>query len=442
MANSPKTVLLATNNVHKAAEIADALAFTGWRFVTLREAGIVSDPEETGTTFAANARIKALAAHAASGMASLADDSGLVVDALGGAPGVLSARYAGEHGNDADNNALVLANLDGVPFEERAARFVCSLAFVDEDGTELAAEGKVEGRIGFEERGENGFGYDPLFWPEEYRWECTFAEVPMGEKAKISHRGRALREMAAKISARESAHAAAVSAAKPRIGLPLRSDVDDVGRCYEYLFDSIRRPLQRAGALIVPIAPPQDIDYWTCSNADWPALTDVQKADIERCLDMVDGLFIPGGYKFCEYDRYLLERAIARDLPVLGVCLGLQVVSCHGEDDVSFAQVPDEARHCNRTDKYAHRVRIAEDSLLFRIIGATDIPVNSWHKRCVSENATYRTVAWSDDGVIEALELPGARFNIGVQWHPEALYGTDEPATRLIDAFLAAASRS
>ena len=430
-----KTVLIASNNAHKVAEISDALAFTGWRFVSLREAGVVSDPEETGTTFAENARIKALAAHGASGgMACLADDSGLAVDALGGAPGIFSARYAGEHGHDGDNNALVLKNLGELPFEERTARFVCALAFVDEDGGELSALGMVEGRIGFEERGENGFGYDPLFWPEEYRWNCTFAEVPMGEKAKISHRGRALRDLAVKISARESAK-------KPRIGVPLRSDVDDVGRCYEYLFDSIRRPLQRAGAFIVPIAPPQDIDYWTTKNADWPELTGVEKADIERSLDMVDGIFIPGGYKFCEYDRYLLERAIARDLPVLGVCMGMQIMSCRGKDEVSFEPVPDEAVHCNRSDKYAHTVRVAPDSKLRLIAGEAEFPVNSWHKRRVSAHGTYRPVAWSEDGVIEAMELPTATFNIGVQWHPEALYGIDGPATRLIDAFLDAASR-
>ena len=196
-----KTVLLATNNQHKAAEIADALSFTGWHFITLREAGIVSDPEETGTTFAENARIKAKAAHDASGMASLADDSGLAVDALGGAPGVFSARYAGMHGNDTDNNALVLENLADLPFEERTAQFICALSFVDEDGSELAAEGRVEGRIGFAPQGDAGFGYDPLFWPEAYGWKCTFAEVPMAEKAKISHRGCALRDMAAQIAA-------------------------------------------------------------------------------------------------------------------------------------------------------------------------------------------------------------------------------------------------
>ncbi len=193
-----KTVLIATNNAHKVAEISDALAFTGWHFVSLREAGVVSDPEETGITFTENARIKALAAHTASGgMATIADDSGLQVDALYGAPGILSARYAGGHGDsaDADNNALLLHNLEGVPFEKRTARFVCALVFVDEDGKEYFAQGSVEGRIGFEERGLDGFGYDPLFWPEEYEWKCTFAEVPMAEKAKISHRGRALRAL-------------------------------------------------------------------------------------------------------------------------------------------------------------------------------------------------------------------------------------------------------
>ena len=163
-----------------------------------------SDPEETGITFAENARIKALAAHEASGgMPTLADDSGLEVDALGGAPGVLSARYAGTHGNDADNNALVLANLGDLAFEERSARFVCALSFVDADGSELSARGTVEGRIGFAPRGEAGFGYDPLFFPEEYGFSCTFAEVPMSTKAMISHRGRALRDLAARIAERE-----------------------------------------------------------------------------------------------------------------------------------------------------------------------------------------------------------------------------------------------
>ena len=148
---------------------------------------------------------------------------------------------------------------------------------MDEDGSELSALGKVEGRIGFEERGEAGFGYDPLFWPEEYHWACTFAEVPMAEKAKISHRGRALRDLAAQIAARSGQGGTAkASGRKPRIGIPLRSGMDSEGRGYGYLLDSIRRPLQRAGAMLVPIPGVQDIDYWPTQNSEWPALTEEQ----------------------------------------------------------------------------------------------------------------------------------------------------------------------
>ena len=173
-----KTVLIATNNAHKAEEIASALAFEDWEFRTLRELGIRSDPAEDADSFEGNARIKALAAHEASGgMAALADDSGLQVDALGGAPGVYSARYAGEDATDAQNNAKLLAALADVPDEKRTARFVSTLVFVDEDGAETVAHGTVEGRVGHEGRGSEGFGYDPLFFPDVFGGERTLAEV-------------------------------------------------------------------------------------------------------------------------------------------------------------------------------------------------------------------------------------------------------------------------
>ena len=152
-----KTVVIASNNAHKAEEIASALDFEGWEFRTLRELGIQSDPAEDADTFEGNARIKARAAHEASGgMAALADDSGLQVDALGGEPGVYSARYAGEDATDAQNNAKLLAALDAVPDDRRTARFVSTLVFVDEDGAETVAHGTVEGKLGREERGSGG----------------------------------------------------------------------------------------------------------------------------------------------------------------------------------------------------------------------------------------------------------------------------------------------
>ncbi|MBC2890666.1 RdgB/HAM1 family non-canonical purine NTP pyrophosphatase [Gordonibacter massiliensis (ex Traore et al. 2017)] len=195
-----KTVVLATNNAHKVSEIATALDFPGWEFRTLRELGIESDPAEDADTFEGNARIKARAAHEASGgLAALADDSGLEVDALDGAPGVHSARYAGEPCDDAANNAKLLEALADVPDAERTARFVSTLVFVDEDGSETVARGTIEGRVGRKGRGSEGFGYDPLFLPEVFGGDRTLAEVSQDEKNAVSHRGNALRQLRAKL---------------------------------------------------------------------------------------------------------------------------------------------------------------------------------------------------------------------------------------------------
>ena len=196
-----KTVLIASNNAHKATEIAEALDFPGWEFKTLAQAGVASDPAEDADTFLGNARIKARAAQAASGgMAVLADDSGLEVDALDGAPGVYSARYAGEPTDDAANNAKLLDELSAVADADRTARFVCQLVYLDEQGGEVDARGTVEGRIGHEERGEYGFGYDPLFLAEVFGFTRSLAEALPEEKNAVSHRGNALRELCAKLA--------------------------------------------------------------------------------------------------------------------------------------------------------------------------------------------------------------------------------------------------
>lgn len=197
-----KKVVIASNNAHKVSEIKAALNFEGWEFYTLKELGIVSEPEETETTFEGNARIKAVAAHEAAGCAALADDSGLAVDYLDGVPGVYSSRYAGVDGDDAANNTKLFDALNDVPDEKRTARFVCTLVFIDEDGTEVTARGTIEGRIGHELKGSEGFGYDPLFLPDEFKGEKTLAEVSQAEKNTISHRGNALRNLKEKIAAR------------------------------------------------------------------------------------------------------------------------------------------------------------------------------------------------------------------------------------------------
>lgn len=195
-----KRVIIATNNAHKVTEIADVFSGLGWECVSLKDAGLVSDPEETGTTLIENARIKARAAHELAGCAVLADDSGLLVDALDGAPGVYSSRYAGEDGNDQKNNELLLKNLKSVAAKDRTAHFSCVLVYIDEEGNETVAEGRVEGLIAFEPKGTEGFGYDPLFLSDDFGNEKTFAELGLVEKQKVSHRARALRALADKLS--------------------------------------------------------------------------------------------------------------------------------------------------------------------------------------------------------------------------------------------------
>jgi XTP/dITP diphosphohydrolase len=189
-----KIVVVATGNQGKMAEIRVALPFPHWRFVSAAELRDWPEPDETGETFEQNARIKALAARERFAMASLADDSGLEVDALGGEPGVRSSRYAGECATDAENNGRLLLALRDVPESERTARFRCVMVFIDEDGSEVIATGTCEGRIAREPRGENGFGYDPLFQPDATPGR-RMAELDTAEKNLISHRGVALRNL-------------------------------------------------------------------------------------------------------------------------------------------------------------------------------------------------------------------------------------------------------
>lgn len=189
------TVVVASNNRKKLVEIADALPFEHWRFVAAGEMdGDWPSPEEDGDTFRDNALIKARAAHARFGIAALADDSGLEVDALGGEPGVRSSRYSGENATDAENNALLMSELEAVPDDLRTARFRCCIAFIDADGSETVVDGACEGRIAHVPRGEHGFGYDPLFLPDATPGR-SMAELTLSEKSALSHRGAALRAL-------------------------------------------------------------------------------------------------------------------------------------------------------------------------------------------------------------------------------------------------------
>ncbi len=189
-----KKLVLASANRGKLAELQAALAPLNWDLRPISD-WTSDSPEESGMTFEANALIKARNASAISGLPSLADDSGLMVDALDGAPGVHSARYAGAAATDATNNEKLLKALSGVPDEQRTARFVCVIAVVDsaEDDNPLIARGEWHGRILQQPAGREGFGYDPLFFDPEL--SKSAAELARPEKLRRSHRGRAIRDL-------------------------------------------------------------------------------------------------------------------------------------------------------------------------------------------------------------------------------------------------------
>ena len=195
-----KTVVVATGNAHKVTEIEAILApvMPGVRFVALGELGDFPDPVEDGDTFFDNALIKARAAQAETGLPmAVADDSGLCVDALDGAPGIFSARWAGEHGNDTANNEKLMAQMADVPEAERTARFHSSVVLVRGDEV-LRGDGDCKGLVGFEPRGDGGFGYDPLFLPNDTPGK-TMAELTPDEKNAISHRFHALEDLSTKL---------------------------------------------------------------------------------------------------------------------------------------------------------------------------------------------------------------------------------------------------
>ena len=181
-------LIIASNNAHKLVEIKAILGSMFEEILSLREAGIDHETIEDGDTFLANAAKKAREIAQISGCCALADDSGLCVDALGGAPGIYSARYAGEHGDDKANNRKLLRDLEGV--EDRRAHFACAMVLVRPDGSVVRAEGRMDGVIAFAEAGSNGFGYDPLFYLPQRG--CTNAQLSPEEKNAISHRAKAL----------------------------------------------------------------------------------------------------------------------------------------------------------------------------------------------------------------------------------------------------------
>ncbi len=220
------------------------------------------------------------------------------------------------------------------------------------------------------------------------------------------------------------------------IGIPLKYHHLDDGRCILYLGEKIRRTIQKAGGFVLPIVQVQDVDYYNTKFDQYPELNDMEKESIEKYLDMVDGVIFPGGHKVTPFDVYLLKRCIERDIPTLGICLGMQLMSCYGEffkvykNDTSI-------NHYQESDlELSHNVTIMKDSKLYEILGVEDITVNSFHHFHVEIDNQYVISALSEDGYIEGIELPDKKFHVGIQWHPEISYDFDENSKKIIDYFI------
>lgn len=229
---------------------------------------------------------------------------------------------------------------------------------------------------------------------------------------------------------------------KPIIGIVGRCESDEKDRSYFYIFEGLRRCIYNLGGEVLLLLPPSKEDCYKTRYSELKEFTLEEKESIKRWLDMCDGVIFPGGFKLTKYDRFALDYLNEKDIPVLGICLGMQILSSYKED-LCFTDVEkSDIIHNQETPTgVSHEVTIDKNSKLYSILKKEKIMVNSFHKKKATPNKYYKTVAYAPDGVIEAIELQDKTFSIGVQWHPEKNYEEDENSRLIMEAFINASRK-
>lgn len=223
----------------------------------------------------------------------------------------------------------------------------------------------------------------------------------------------------------------------PIIGILTRSGVNENRTPIEYCMESTRRAIIKAGGVPIMLTPPQDIDYFTTKSSEAPDLTGMEQEMILYQIEKLDGLFIPGGDKITKYDYYVLHFCLKRNIPILGVCLGMQMIANYKIDNFKLLDVPNKELHYKGDyTAPAHTVKIDKSSLLYNILDSEEIMVNSHHLRRVDYTKECNVVAKSSDGVIEAVELKNYDFCLGVQWHPEITISDDINSKKIFAYFM------